>query len=350
MSTDNLPGGVIALPLTRPPFIPPTPSAAVQPPNVYYVRILFPSGSVAGAPTPPVIHTCQVDTGSCGIVIPEGLLYVGGDVNGALLPGVTKGDPATVYYEPSSNNLTGYYYQVAQLGLGADENGNCATLCENVTLVGAAGMNPTAGMMGVGFGRPRSYGTNVFLGAPSGYSSYLFTTAGIWLGYTPQNLPNASAYRFQALSPAPVSLPSTSLWETPAANFTLVPPGGAPQTSVGNAILDTGVNLMLLGLDSAGWQEQFVGAQLTIAWPDGNGGTIHSYTLTITGVEAPPGANENPDAPKLVYTVAPAPTSPKYIVPQGVTSPSFVNTGIDAIQGAAFYFDAHAGQIGFAPY
>ncbi len=91
MTTNPTPAAV-RIPTTHPPFTPSGPAG-----NSFNVAIQLLPGSPAAIP----FHTCQVDTGSCGIVIPEALLYVNGDPSGALLPGVTKGGPATIPYEPS---------------------------------------------------------------------------------------------------------------------------------------------------------------------------------------------------------------------------------------------------------
>jgi hypothetical protein len=348
MSTESAPSRIINIPLGRQPFdFIPEPD---QPPaaNSYFVSIQISPN------LPPTVahhpHLCQVDTGSCGIVIPESLLYVNGDVTGSLLPGVTKGGPATVVYEPSSNNLVGFYFTVAELGVGVDQDGECAFVAQNVQLIGASNAGASEGMMGVGFGRPTELGTNVFLNAPGVYPSFLMTTAGIWLGYTPDTLPNAASYGFQQLVATTPDQAGPTHWQTPAATISVTPSDGSgtPIAYQGNALLDTGLNLMMLGLDDPNWQENFVGQEVTIRWPGLNKTQILCYSFKIVSHDQEP---LRPDSPNLssVYIVdGPSPMNPKWLVPLGQKTPSFVNTGINIIRGAHFFFDGQLGQIAFS--
>lgn len=336
-----LPPGVVAIPPNRPAFAP-------GQKHSYYVSILvspnavLPPPPVTATPPPARIHPCQVDTGSCGLVVPESLFYVDGLVGGTLLPGVEKGDAVTVLYQPSKNDLQGFYYKVAELGLGVDSTGACAAMCRNVTVVGASGVQNSEGMLGIGFGRPHQYGDNLFLNAAGVYPSYLLTTDGIWLGYNQSTLPG-SAWGFQHLQQLPQATQNQigpPDWTTPKATITV----GA-NTVQGGALLDTGVVLMMMGLNVTGWDGSLPNQPVTITWPgDANQPPILSYTFTIGApTQVPTGKTSTPG-----YLVqGTAPMSPAYFISLGVKASSFVNTGINVIAGANFFFDAKVGQIGF---
>lgn len=362
MPTDALPAGVTAVTLRSAPLAP-----AAK--NIYYVaiKVLAPE-PVTQAPEPGG-HICQVDTGSCGIVVPESLFYAGGDVNGPLLSGVTKGGQAKVVYQPSSDDLVGYYYKVAQLAVGVAADGTSSFVCEDVTCIGASNMEPGKGMMGVGFGRPQVLGTNVFLNAPGMADgtvnpSYLLTPDSITLGYTQATLPSPAAFGFQQLqaNPAYDGNPRnrSQAWQTPSATVTL---SGNGTPSAGTALLDTGLNLMMLGLATPDWLTGFIGQTLTVSWPGGQGNseTILSYSMSV--VDSGPAPANQGGLSRTVYYVKPANGSPpgmmpSFIVPIHPLQPepanqvgapiTFVNTGINVILGAGFFFDAKAGCIGFA--
>ncbi len=332
----------ISIPLTKTPF------TGTSSGNGFSVKINI--SCTPGAPS--VLWECLVDTGSCGIVVPQCLFYENQDVNGALLPGVTMGGAAVVPYEPSSEDLNGYYYYVEQLGIGADEDGNCAYVCQNATVVGVYNnKNPKEGMMGVGFGRPTQIGTNVFLHAGVN-PSYLFTTDGIWLGYTAETLPQAASYGFQqltALGPSAdaVAIPDPlTAWSTPAVQFQLVN-GIIPTTYTGSVLVDTGVNLMMIGFDSPTWQRTFANSTLTITWPAlQNNTTMLTEVLQVGAPEQVTIGGKS----TLAYAVtSQTKMAPMYILPLGQKSPSFANAGINVIQGANYFFDGGVGQVGFMP-
>lgn len=372
MSTGNLPAGVIEVPLTRQPFNVPDKK------NSYYVaiRVLHPDGQAsaphvpAPAPNPtdpvpapnpdagPVIHSCQVDTGSCGIVVPQTLFYEDGDPNGKLLPGVTQGGPAKVIYHPSSDDIDGYYYTVQRLGVGANQDGTCAYVVENAKVIGAVSVGADQGMMGVGFGRPL-LGTNVFLNAPgmadgSMNPSFLMTETGIWLGYGKADLPDGTEFKFQQLDrqsnadtppTGEAPPPNSPLWQGPKLSVDYKASGAEKSTTyAGNGLLDTGLNLMMLALDLTNWKDEFIGSELTITIPGIGSDDILSYNLKVTGSHQ---QQLGPTTSQTVYLVeGPTPMNPIYIVALGDTS-TFVNTGINVIKGADYYFDAKLGQIGF---
>ncbi len=341
MSTSAASTGIIPVPVIRPPFnYVPTPDS---PPdgNGYYVNIrVSPNSNPTG-----MLHTCLVDTGSCGIVVPQAVLYPDGNVLGPPLPGVTQGAAVTIPYQPSSEDLSGFSYQVAQLAIGADDNG-CAFICENVTVVGVTNnQNPNEGMMGVGFGRPKAYGTNVLLQAPGVNPSYLLSTAGIVLGYTAATLPAVGNFALQQLQPDGAS------WQTPAVAFA-VSSGSGQTTCQGTALLDTGLNLMMIGFQDPGWEESFVGQKVTISWPGSGNTPIFTYGFTVTGTEMVK-LGQGSGLTKVYTIVGDSPALPKFIVPIGQKNlaampTNFVNTGINVIQAASFFYDSQAGVIGFA--
>lgn len=323
---------IVQVPLTHSPF------NGTDAGNSYNVTLQV----SPNAPQPGLVHPCQVDTGSCGIVIPESVLYVDGVLEKGPLPGVTRGDPITIHYQPSQNSLTGYLYTIAELAVGAG-NGAPAFIARDVTVVGADNAQPGEGMMGVGFGRPSQFGTNVFLNAPGINPSYLLTTEGIWLGYTADTLPNAAEFAFQKLTPG--DAPAT--WITPAVQITFQPAHAPAQTYNGTALLDTGVNLMMLGIGVPLDFQTVSGAQITLSWPGTSGGSILSYALTV-------GSPVAPDSMTGPYNViSTSIMQPKTFLPiqppksVDAAPATFVNTGINVIRGADFFFDANAGLIGF---
>ncbi|MCG5243609.1 hypothetical protein [Azospirillum doebereinerae] len=359
MSSVALPKGVVRVPLTRAPF------GVENKKNSFYVAIkVLPPASVtspAAAAGPDTArtgtgsHVCQVDTGSCGIVVPQTLFYVDGNTSGSLLPGVTKGSPAKVIYHPSSNDLNGFHYTVERLGVGVLDDGSCAFVCENATVIGAENVGPDQGMMGVGFGRPE-LGTNVFLNVP-GMSdgtvppSFLLTTQGIWLGYDKEDLPNASAFAFQTLTPETADgakVPNTPAWNTPNAVVTLSSlTNPASGQYPGTGLLDTGLDLMMLRLTAPDWQQNFPGTAVTIAWGNAGSGAVLQYQFIVGPTEEVKLGSG--DALTKVFTVSgPSSMKPMYIVPLGEGDGNFVNTGINVIQGADYYFNADLGLIGFA--
>ena len=311
---------VIPVPINRLPFS--------GTPEAFYVNIQISPGQN----TAPV-HPCLVDTGSVGIVIPEQLLY---DGQNNLLPGVTKGPPIVIPYQPSKNDLQGYVYYVENLAVGATNAGGSAYVCQNVAVAGVSTSNADEGMMGIGFGRPNPFGTNVFLTGTGTYPSYLLTSEGIWLGYTAGTLP--AGYQFQPL------VPQGSDWQTPAVTITV-----ENTAYPGTALLDTGINSMMFGLGFPGWEQSFTGQQVSLSWGSGGNPPL-SYGFTVGPTEQVQiGAND-----VTVYTVqGPSVMLPEYIVPIGSanlaanTSAPFVNTGIHVLKGANYFFDSSVGQIGF---
>lgn len=293
-------------------------------------------------------HPCLVDTGSCGIVVPESLFYVNGDMSNTLIEGVQRGAPAVVTYEPSSDDLHGYYYTIPQLTIGGSQGKDPAFTCYNVTVVGVSdAKNQNMGMMGVGFGRPKSYGDNVLLCAPT-YPSYLFTQTGITLGYTQATLPSASSYGFQQLQQQVSTAAVASGWQTPAANITITPTGNTNNNPpfVASALLDTGINSMMLGAAYGGssWPSNLIGTTVEISWQGATAGSsILSYKFNITGI-AQPGADNASKPPFAVSGSTPMmPTEVNAIAP---STPAFVNTGIHVLLGANYFYDSQLGQIG----
>lgn len=360
----------IDVPLRRAPFDVP------GKPDKYYVaiRILHAAadpdsdGNVAG-------HACQVDTGSCGIVIPMSLLFVDGEyvlspsvpdqpirnfVSGTLLPGVTMQDPAEVVYQPSSDSLYGFHFTVERLAVGVRPDGSCAYVAENVQIIGAYNVDSTQGMMGVGFGR-NSLGTNVFLNAPGMAdgtvpASFLFTPTGIQLGCSRSTLPSADNYTFGSLtwtgSDSDAAIPKNSTdWSTPSCTIEVI--SGSSSTSepqTGSALLDTGLTLAMLRL-AGDWQTGLVGSTIVIKWLSGPSGVaVFTFSAEVAAnASVPTGLNTS----RAGYELKPAGNTsavPKYLIPLGASSsePVFVNTSIDVIRNANFYFNAWDDTAGSA--
>lgn len=216
--------------------------------------------------------TVEVDSGSCGLVIPAEWLYQAGtyhyspsivDANspptGTLLEGVScTNNPGKVIYQPSSDDLNGFYYIIDSLALGLDEAGAPQTILQNVRVLGI--VNRTPQMMGVGFDRP-VIADNPFLldkcnlqNQPL-YPSYYIEHAQIVLGelptddiayqtltpYTDQNKPT----QLPAQNTAPtVTYSHAPLWNPLQGSVTALP-GGPTSTQCG-ILLDTGLDLMMV--------------------------------------------------------------------------------------------------------
>jgi hypothetical protein len=317
---------LISVPVNRPPF------TGTSSGNGYYVSIcVAPGTAVSGA-----VHPCLVDTGSCGIVVPLSVLC---DAHGILLPGVVQGDAITIPYEPSSEDLTGFKYKVHRLGVGLNQvdGTTWSFVCEDVEVVGVTNAKPGEGMMGVGFGRPNPFGSNVLLSAPGVNPSYLLTPEGITLGYTAATLPEG--YVFESLTKGAID------WQTPAATLTL-----GSTAYPGTALIDTGINTMMIGFDAPNWEQTFIGQQVQISWPGGSATPILSYAFTITGPYQAPISDSG--KPRKAYTTSASSNMvPEYVLSIGQSpdapAGNFVNTGINVIQGANYFYDSVAGQIGF---
>ena len=314
--------------------------------------------------------TVQLDTGSTGLVVPASFFYVGGEfdydartgtITGKLLPGVVLGGPAAIHYEPSSNDINGFYYTVPALSIGLDSSGPAAATAVNVKAIGAVGSNPH--MMGIGFGRP-VVADNPFLcisGMADGttYSSYLLTTKGIWLGCTPSQANTrlgTSSFGFQKLSytgtaPQPRN---SSAWSTPVGYFAVS--GLNPDVTQYGVLIDTGVELMMVKSDIANMETAIAaGSTIELTIPGAGAAPILSYSFKILGSEnAVLGPGQ---APRFVFTTVNTPPvsqqtaqpmAPAYVVPLGTGA--FVNTGFHVIRGYQLYFDAQVGQVGYATY
>ena len=313
--------------------------------------------------------TVQLDTGSTGLVVPASFFFVGGvyqpvagttEITGELLPGVVMGGPATIHYEPSSNDINGFYFTVPALMIGLD-NGRAAATAVNVKAIGAVGTNPH--MMGIGFGRP-VVADNPFLcisGMADGtmYASYQLTTKGIWLGCTPEQANTrlgASTFGFQKLSytgtaPQPRN---SSEWSTPIGYFRVS--GLNPDVTQYGVLIDTGVELMMVKSDIPNMETAIAaGSTIELTIPGAGATPILSYSFKILGSQNVVLGPKQP--PRFVFTTvntpnanvpSPQPMAPEYVVPLGTGA--FVNTGIHVIRGYQLYFDAQVGQVGYATY
>lgn len=383
----------VAIPVTRPPFgyvVNEGPDPGPRK-NGLFIDIGLPGG---------VVHTVQVDTGSLGFVIPEALLL---ETDGSLKPGVTCLGQGEINYHPSSNSLRGCFYLVEGIGLGLTSPPGAepafAAKTGPIVVLGArykgdTGDTPVGidqGMMGVGFGRPclgRVINGDVYqMGnpfldayAPGGaplYPSYLMakTVPHITLGVEPAGFkgdyPQASLIPLQsgtaadpankdwsdtptclaggAIPPAP---PRPPYWNDLSGAVTISGVHGGQPFPVG-LLLDTGLDLMMLRVDGIdGWSANLVGATVAVGCPEAGAPMRYQFSLAKTATQdgatvyvPAPGTAEAPSV--LMPLSGPAAPTDK-IGPDGVGG--YVNTGINPIQGFAYYFDAKVGQVGFSPY
>lgn len=326
--------GIISVPVTRTPFQ--GTQTSTQDGNGYYINVGLPGGQV---------HNVLIDTGSCGLVIPVALLHQGGNIANPFLDGVRQLEQITIPYQPSSEDLSGYVYHVDAIDIGVSLDGTApAFTAKNVKIVGVTDAKKAGfGMMGVGFGRPNPFADNLLLSAPAPVNpSYLFTPQGITVGYTQETLASAGlgTFNFQSLARSQaLDLPSD--WQTPFAKVTL---GTTPFQ--GTALLDTGINSMMVAFPESGWEKTLIGEQITVAWsiPDAIA-PILSYSFTVGQAQQPSVLTDSRPTYGVVGT---SPARPSELIPVGNPPPAvFVNTGINVIQLASYFYDAQAGLIGF---
>lgn len=345
----------------------------------------------------------QLDTGSCGIVIPAQLLYepgtyvkpVGTATPGGTLRSGVSGPftPVHLTYQPSGDQLNGFQYTIDLLGLGADANGAPIAIAQNVTVVGA---DSKSFMMGIGFDRPM-LADNAFL-APSVSASngqplncsYYIDSEKIILGAVPN-----SSFVFQQLSPKPPgqeaanvgasAFPSFNsllgeLLVTDANNSTLLGP-----TPV-SLLIDTGLDLMMINhINAFPTPASFVPPDATLPttspWEtasikisfNANSATGPSYQFTLGGVgyadfsknrtgepvfivsdnppidgKIPLGDNSQKQSasPSLVDIIAPASTVNAPNPPSPPKSP-FINTGFNPLFKFGILVEPSNTRVGF---
>jgi hypothetical protein len=327
--------------------------------GVFHIEIAIP-----GSPT---VLTVQLDTGSTGLVLPASFFFVDGQyvydqttntiTSGTLLPGVTMGGPATVTYQPSSDDVHGFYFTIPNLSVGLLDDGKAAATAVGVKAIGAVLKTPH--MCGVGFGRP-VLGDNPFLsidGMATGtmYPSMLLTTRGVWLGCTPEQAATQlgrSAFGFQQLTyqgPATGERPpNSSQWSTPTGYFRVSNLNPTDTTPYG-VLVDTGLDLSMVKSSIPDYTSGIVkGSVVAVIVPVEPSNLTVSYSFGVTGSEEV-SLGQGPDS--FVFTtesLSPGVVPPQYLVPRGTGN--FINTGFHLLNSYQLYFDAKVGQVGYAAY
>lgn len=337
----------------------------------------------------------QIDTGSCGIVIPATALYLKNESDAStatkdsttgetactatqlalmpLLPGVTTTyEPATIVYQPSGDSIIGFYYHIAELGIGEDGQGNPLVIAKNVKVMGATSASPF--MMGVGFDRPL-IADNAFLAdlttannSTPLYPSYYLDHQTVELGLSPSN-----AFAFQTLAVQTQGAPGTYQdwnWNTPQGAITVANAEATLLTTTPVSLLiDTGLDLMMVnnmgtlfplpGTDSS-WDT----ANITLEFnADSSASAASCFSFPLTGTASAQFSQKG--AITTVYrtensvvmngdvvlldshsVTKPAPTLVYVISSQDVDKP-FINTGFNPLFAYGMMFDPTNNQVGF---
>jgi hypothetical protein len=340
----------------------------------------------------------QIDTGSCGIVIPAVALYQMTDSTAAtsavstattteetaytasqlalmpLLPGVTtKYEPATIKYQPSGDSIIGFYFYIDELGIGDDGQGKPLVIAKNVKVMGATSGSPF--MMGVGFDRPL-IADNAFLAnlttannnSTPLYPSYYLDHQTVQLGLKPSN-----SFVFQALTIQTEGRSGTYQdwnWNTPQGAITVANADTTLLKSTPVSLLiDTGLDLMMVnnmgtlfplpGTDSS-WDTANITLEINA---DSSASAPSCFSFPLTGTASAQFSQKG--AATTVYrtensvvmngdvvlldspsVTKPAPTLVYVISGQDVDKP-FINTGFNPLFAYGMMFDPTNNQVGF---
>lgn len=311
----------------------------------------------------------QLDTGSRGIAVSRDLLPQN-------FP--TKGKPGHIFYWSSGNRLNGRWVETqvtfpdaidGQTGTGAPAKATVPILVvESETCVAApAGeifpnhcadpgtTRPATGvtMMGIGFDRT-GHGDlpnnnrwnqqfNPFLNLDAMRrglmrAGYILTPQGVQLGLTATNTANTgkagvsvSDFAFQKLMPTglrqvPGSPPD---WQAPTGSVTL---NGAAYP-VGQAVLDTGIDDMLLSLPAHPSSGKLTVGTLAVSLLDSNGSVGYGFSISDA---------QDPLTPASVTW---SPLQPGRWS-ENRMSGAFVNTGVRALNAFNFLYDGTGGYVG----
>lgn len=337
---------------------------------------------------PDAVLTVQVDSGSCGLVIPAQFLYQSGyqpnpaDVNdlpkGILRDGVTtQGKLATVTYQPSQDDLQGFYYTISRLALGVTSTDEPETILENIDVIGIVGngivcKNPQ--MIGVGFSQP-VLANNPFLynvtnpqGQPL-YPSYYIDSEQIVLGMQPP----ADAH-YQTLES---NATDTRQTQPMSGVLTITQPDGStmvmPDVSI---LLDTGLDLMMVvgvaqfplpvpNTGSANNVADIEPAHITVGIQVSDTDLQYTFPLYSTAqaqlgisntatVFTTPNSSTLAQNPKLLdlqnqpLVSTPAPTLVHVIAhPKAPNPGNFINTGFNALFANGMFFDNANRRVAF---
>jgi hypothetical protein len=279
-----------------------------------------------------------VDTGSTGVV-------VAADEVPDIEPNAPAGD---IKYSSSGVELDGVWTKVTlTFPDSKDAQGRVATAVvpvlavreKKVSGVGVnaakqkPSLNPKVHMFGIGFGRGKEAHPekNPFVNlaemrAGTMRRGYTITRDGFTLGLTAEKL--GPGYLYQKLTERTVSAATKAMrpglkdWETAPGSMTV----GAFNAPMGTVLMDTGLtNMMLAAADSGGEGDVPPGTLVTINLL---GGKLH-YTFKA-------GDPGNPLTPRKITWVRP-------------THGTFVNTGLRALAGFDYLYDADGGYFGLRP-
>lgn len=345
----------------------------------------------------------QIDTGSCGIVIPATALYQKNDSTAVisatasatkdsatgetayteaqlalmpLIPGVTtKYEPATIVYQPSGDSIIGFYYYIAELGIGDDGHGNPLVIAQNVKVMGATSASPF--MMGVGFDRPL-IADNAFLAplisaedSAQLYPSYYLDHQTVQLGTDPSN---SFAYQTLTVQTTGTEKYQDWNWTTPYGTVAVTSANSATllnSTSV-SLLIDTGLDLMMVNnmgtlFPAPGTNSDWDTANIAIAI-NADSGSSPNFSFPLTGT-AQARLSPGNAATTSVYTTknsvsgvmtngivelldsasvsTPAPTLVHVIISNpDVANSAFINTGFNPLFAYGMIFDPTNNRVG----
>jgi hypothetical protein len=344
----------------------------------------------------------QIDTGSCGIVIPAAALYqkhesmaaisttasaTEDSATGAtactaaqlaltpLMPGVTtKYEPATIVYQPSGDSIIGFYYYIDELGIGSDEDGNPLVIAKNVKVMGATSGSPF--MMGVGFDRPL-IADNAFLAnlttannnSTPLYPSYYLDHQTVQLGTNPSD-----SFVYQTLTAQTTGNEKYKNWNWNTPQGTVAVASANSATLLNSTplswLIDTGLNLMMVNnmgplFPAPGTNSDWDTADITLEL-NANGGSSSKFSFPLTGTASATFSKKG--APTTVYTTensvvtngdvvlqdsssvsTPAPTL-VHVISNGnssqVVDKPFINTGFNPLFAYGMIFDPANNRVG----
>ncbi|MGZ4979383.1 MAG: hypothetical protein ACXV8O_19780 [Methylobacter sp.] len=328
----------------------------------------------------------QIDTGSCGIVIPAETLYQKNDSSAAisattsaaqlalmpLIPGVTtEYEPATIVYQPSSDSIIGFYYYIAELGIGDDGHGNPLVIARNVKVIGATNASPF--MMGVGFDRPL-VGDNAFLAplisakdSSPLYPSYYLDHQTVQLGTNPSN---SFAYQTLTVQTTGTEKYQNWNWTTPKGTVAATSANDATLLNTTPAVLliDTGLDLMMVNnmgtlFPAPGTNSEWDTANIAFTI-NADSGTSPNISFPLTGT-AQAQLSPGKDIETTVYTTknsvvtngnvvlldsgsvsTPAPTL-VHVIDNPYANNAFINTGFNPLFAYGMIFDPSNNRVGF---
>ncbi|MDZ5646426.1 hypothetical protein [Nitrospirillum sp. BR 11828] len=367
--------------------------------NAIFSTVILPDGTT---------HRVQIDTGSCGIVLPASLFH---DPAGNLYSWAIPARPFHMTYEPSGDVVAGHIYAIESVAFETIGGPNLQTGW--VYVLGTDKGNP--GMCGIGFGRadnkamaaataypncvPEVHETRL-MGAdqpvlldgdqavlsnpllnivgmangtvPANYVITSMINAAVTVGIDANDLAKFNFLQLSSQLNKHITLPQNApYYATPDYQATLTQYNGGSSFSI-PALMDTGVDCMMIRIPPGGnggkvtgwtsgygWTESNLLGQtlsITVPNPDASGEPIMSYSFHFGKLTlALPPAEKNSDATVIEVSAFPAIGStkmaPSVILPLQEKSPDaavfFVNTGINVLANYDYCFDANNGRVGY---